>query len=106
MSYRKPFLINQLPPETAVTLSRLAGIEGFSRSILVGVLPLVALKAFGDKETISTVYLASSIITLMFTLNIALLEQLLSRRRLVTLAGLLLILSVLFYYTEQPLLFA
>lgn len=106
MSYRKPFLINQLPPETAVTLSRLAGIEGFSRSILVGVLPLVALKAFGDKETISTVYLASSIITLMFTLNISLLEQLLSRRRLVTLAGLLLILSVLFYYTEQPLLFA
>jgi MFS family permease len=106
MSYRKPFFLNQLPSETAVSLSRLAGIEGFSRSILVGVLPLVALKAFGDKETISSVYFVSAVITLIFTLNISILERLLSRRWLVTLGGLLLILSVLFYYTEKPLLFA
>lgn len=106
MSYRKLLLLNQLPSETAVSLSRLAGIEGFSRSILVGVLPLIALKAFGDKEIIATVYFASTIITLIFTLNISLLEHLLSRRRLVTLGGCLLILAVLFYYTENPLLFA
>lgn len=105
MFFRRPYLISQLPTEAAVSLARLSGIEGFSRSILVGVLPLIAFDAFGNKETIATVYFVSSVITLIFTLNLAALERLLQRRRLVTLGGVFLALSVFLYYVGDPTLF-
>jgi MFS family permease len=106
MLFRRPYFLNQLSPEASVSLARLTGIDGFGRSMLVGVLPLVALKAFDNKETIATVYFASAIITLIFTLNIATLEQLLQRRRLLTLGGLMLIFSVLFFSSGTAPLFA
>ena len=87
MFFRRPYLIGQLPAEASISLARLSGIEGFSRAILVGVLPLIAFDAFGSKEAIATVYFVSSVITLIFTLNLAALERLLQRRRLVTLGG-------------------
>lgn len=106
MLFRRPYFLNQLPPEASTSLARLTGIDGFSRSVLVGVLPLIALKAFNSKETIATVYFASAVITLIFTLNLATLEQLLQRRRLLTLGGLMLIFSVIFFSSGNAPLFA
>ncbi|MEZ4513569.1 MAG: MFS transporter [Chloroflexota bacterium] len=106
MLFRRPYFLNQLPPETSTSLARLTGIDSLGRSLLVGVLPLIALKAFDNKETIATVYFASAIITLIFTLNIATLEQLLQRRWLLTLGGLMLIVSVLFFSAGNAPLFS
>jgi MFS family permease len=106
MNFRRPYFLNQLPTEAGVSLARLSAFEGFSRAILVGVLPLIALQVFGNKETIATVYFISSIFTLIFTVNIARLERWLQRRRLVTLGGVFLIVSVVFLYSGNALFFA
>lgn len=106
MLFRRPYFLNQLPPEASTSLARLTGIDGLGRSLLVGVLPLIALKAFNNKETIATVYFASAIITLVFTLNIATLENLLQRRRLLTLGGIMLIIAIFFFFAGNAPLFA
>ena len=104
MYFRRPIFINHLSADTSQSLAQLSGIEALGRSLIVGVLPIIALKAFGNKETISAVYFISTIITLVFTLNIATLEKWLDRRSLMTLSGLMLIGSVaLFAVISAPL---
>lgn len=98
--------IPQQPIDISTGLARLAGIDGFARSIMIGVLPLIALQAFGSKDIIAALYFASSLFTLVFTMNIGLLELLLRRRMLMVLSGLLLIGSVLFFYTSSASFFA
>jgi MFS family permease len=105
MFFRRPIFLNQLPRDASLSLARLTGLNGIARSVLVGVLPLIALKAFGDKEVIASVYFASTIITLLFTVNLASLENWLRRRWLFTLGGLMLGISVLLFYTTQSALF-
>jgi MFS family permease len=106
MLYRRPIPINQLSSEASTPLARLTGLEGFARAILVGVLPLIALEAFGRKDMIALVYFASAIFTLLITVNIATLERLLQRRRLVVLGGLFLAVAVIFFYLRYAPLFA
>jgi hypothetical protein len=71
MLFRRPLLLNQLSSEVGGALARLTGLEGFARALLVSVLPLVALEAFGSKNVVALVYFASAIFTLFVTLNIA-----------------------------------
>ncbi len=66
-------------------LARLNSFEGFARSLIVGIIPLLALEALGSKELVTRAYLLASILTLMITLNFALLERLLHRRWVLTL---------------------
>jgi len=105
MSYRRLFFVNQIGPDVSSSIGRLAGLEGFTRAILVGVIPLIAFKVFGSKDAVATVYFLSTVFTLLFTLNIQFLEKLFNRRGLVTLAGALLVLTIIFYYSEITPLF-
>jgi MFS family permease len=65
--------------------ARLNALEGLARSLLVGVIPLLALEALGSKEMVTRAYLIASLVTLAITLNYAVLERLLQRRWVLTL---------------------
>lgn len=106
MFFRRPLLINQLSFDASTALARLSGIEGISRAILVGVIPVLALNTFGSKENIASIYFGSTLFTLIFTLNLPFLKSILYRRGLITLSTLLLLLSILFFYSEIRVLFA
>lgn len=80
MFHRRPAALNQLSGSTSESLARLAALEGFSRSMLVGIVPLIAYEALGDKESVAKVYTIAAIMTLMVTLNFATFERLLQRR--------------------------
>ncbi len=66
-------------------LARLNAFEGFARSLIIGIIPLLALESLGSKELVTRAYLLASILTLMITLNFAFLERLLHRRWVLTL---------------------
>ncbi len=106
MLYRRSVLVNQIPADANSSLGRLAAVEGFVRAVMVGVIPLVAFEIFGDKESIARIYFFSTLFTLLFTLNLQRLEILLKRRGLVTLSTVLLIIAIIFYWSESPVLFA
>ena len=53
----------------------------------MGLIPLIALEALGNKEMVTRAYLAASMLTLLITLNFATLERLLQRRWVVTLGA-------------------
>lgn len=65
-------------------LARLAGLEGLTRSIMVGTVPLAALDALGSKQAVSYAFLAGSTMTLAFTLNVGRLERAIGRRTLMS----------------------
>ncbi len=98
MFHRRPTALNQLAPAASISLARLSGVEGLSRSFLVGIVPLVALDALGSKQMVSYVYFFGAVLTMMITLNIGTLERLLNRRYVITLAGVFLILAASFLY--------
>ncbi|MCB0029859.1 MAG: hypothetical protein KDE28_18220, partial [Anaerolineales bacterium] len=75
MFIRRPLFLSQLSNDVGGSLARLSGLDGFARATLVSVIPLVALKAFGSKDVIASVYFASTIFTLIFTINLAYLER-------------------------------
>ena len=105
MFHRRPIALEQLAPWASISLARLTGLEGLSRAMLVGIVPLIALDTLGSKELVSWAYLAGAVFTLMITLNIGTLERLLHRSRVVTLGGLFLVLAALFLYLQHgPLL--
>jgi len=85
--------------DAGVPLSRLNALENFSRALLVGVIPLLALEALGSKEAVTQAYLLASLLTLAVTLNFASLERRLKRRRVVTLgAGFSLLAALIFWF--------
>jgi len=105
MFHRRPIALEQLAPWTSISLARLTGLEGLSRAMLVGIVPLIAFDTLGSKELVSWAYLAGAVFTLMITLNIGTLERLLHRSRVVTMGGLFLVLAALFLYLQHgPLL--
>ncbi len=104
MFHRRPAALDQLSDNTSKSLARLAGLEGFSRSLLVGTIPIVALSALGSKENVAQLYLFAGILTLFVTLNIGTLESFLQRRWVVTLGAVFLFLAALFLYTEKSAL--
>ncbi len=103
MRWRRPDGLGQLDPTAGVELARLGGLEGFARSVLVGVIPLTAFEALGSKEAVSYVFIGGAVMTLFFTLNVGWLEVRLQRRWVVTLAsGLLFAASVLLTFAQGP----
>ena len=93
MFHRRPTGLNSLVSEAGNSLARLNALDGFSRSLLVGVVPLLALQALETKEAVTNAYLLGSVMTLMITLNFASLERWLKRRWVLTLGGSFLILA-------------
>ena len=106
MFHRRPTAMFQLAPSAGLSLARLSGTEGLARSLLVGIVPLVALDALGSKQAVSYVYLIGAILTLLITLNVGTLERLLNRRYVVTLGGCFLIFAAVFLYFGTGPLFA
>ncbi|MGK0284007.1 MAG: ACDE family multidrug resistance protein, partial [Patiriisocius sp.] len=82
----------------------MSAIEGFSRSVLVSIVPLVALETLGSKENVALVYLIAGVLTLCITLNLGTLERLIGRRWLVTLGGVILIFAAFFLFTRSAVL--
>ena len=68
MRWRRPDGIELIDGGAGTALARLGGLEGFSRSILVGVVPLTAYEALGSKAAVSYVFMGGAVMTLGFTL--------------------------------------
>ncbi len=82
---RRPAALLVVSGRAGESFARLNALEGIARSLLMGVIPLLALEALGSKEMVTRAYLLASILTLAITLNFAMLERLLQRRWVVTL---------------------
>jgi MFS family permease len=82
---RRPTGLQAFSGHAGEPIARLNACEGFARSLLMGLIPLLALEALGSKEMVTRAYLAASILTLVITLNFAGLERLLQRRWVVSL---------------------
>jgi len=77
---RRPTGLQAFSGHAGEPIARLNACEGFARSMLMGLIPLLALEALGSKEMVTRAYLAASVLTLLITLNFAGLERLLQRR--------------------------
>lgn len=106
MFHRHPSSLVAATADAGLPLARLNSLDGFARSILVGIVPLLALQSLGSKEAVAQAYLVGSIITLSITLNFASLERILQRRWVVTLAGAFLIIAPAALFFGQGLLFS
>jgi len=82
---RRPAALLVVSGRAGESFARLNALEGIARSLLMGVIPLLALEALGSKEMVTRAYLLASVLTLTITLNFATLERLLQRRWVVTL---------------------
>ena len=87
MFERRPTGLQAFAGNAGEPIARLNSLEGFGRSLIVGIIPLLALEALGSKEMVTRAYLLASILTLMVTLNFATLERLLHRRWVVSLGS-------------------
>jgi ACDE family multidrug resistance protein len=106
MFYRRPVGLNTLESDAGGSIARMASIEGFARALLIGIVPLVALEALGSKAAVAQIYLIGALFTLSITLNFSTLERILHRRRVVLLAGFLLIGACFALYSGSGLIFA
>lgn len=101
---RHPILIGQAQP-SAWTFSLLYFLESIARAALVTVLPLTAYALFRDKEAVSLVYTAVSLVSLSVSFAIPLLVRRLSRRWTYTLGcGLLASFALLLSLAFKPAL--
>ena len=82
---RRPAALLVVSGRAGESFARLNALEGIARSLLVGVIPLLAFEILGSKELVTRTYLVASILTLAITLNFAALERLLERRWVMTL---------------------
>ena len=85
MFVRRPSALLVVSGTAGESFARLNALEGFARSLLVGIVPLLVLDSLGSKEMVTRAYLVGSLLTLAITLNFANLERLLQRRWVVTL---------------------
>ena len=84
---RRPTGLQAFSGHAGEPIARLNACEGFARSLLMGLIPLLALEALGSKEMVTRAYLGASILTLLITLNFATLERWLQRRWVLTLGA-------------------
>ncbi len=104
MFHRRPAALTEIAGNTSTNLARMSAIEGFARSVLVSIVPLVALDALGSKENVALAYLAAGVLTLCITLNLGTLERLIQRRWLVSLGAVILILAAALLYSRSTVL--
>lgn len=71
--------------------------------MLVGTVPLLALERLGSKDAVSQVFTAGAVLTLLVTLNLGRLEQMMARRWVMTMAIVSLFsAAILFTFTVAP----
>ena len=83
----------------------LFSIEAWSRTILITLIPLQALKLLGDAQSVSLVYFIVSICGLLSTMVIPVVVHKIRRRWAFTLGGTLLLSALAGYATADPWLF-
>lgn len=84
MRYPRPAGLLYVEATPGRQLATLAGLEGLTRAVVVGVVPFVALAELGTKEAVSIAYVIGSALTLAVTLNLARLERVVQRRWILT----------------------
>ena len=84
MFHRRPLGLTTITSDAGGSIAKLAAVEGFSRAVLVGVVPLIAYEVLDSKEAVALTYLVAAFFTLFVTLNFNRLERLLQRRWVVT----------------------
>lgn len=84
MRLHRPVSLGYLPEDTGKGITRLSGVEGLTRSLLMGTVPLIALDRLGSKEAVSQAYAAGAALTLLITLNLGQLEERIARRYVMT----------------------
>jgi ACDE family multidrug resistance protein len=94
----RPISLGYLPAQTGTGLVRLSGLEGLTRSLLMGTVPLIALDRLGSKAAVSWAYTAGAVLTLLVTLNLGKLEQRMARRWVMTI-GILSLFSAAILFT-------
>jgi ACDE family multidrug resistance protein len=100
---RRPTGLQAFKGDAGRPLAKLNAFEGFSRSILIGVIPLLVLEALGSKEAVTQAYLFASILTLSITLNFAAIERLLKRRWVLTLGVFFTLIAVSIFWLADGL---
>ncbi len=98
---RRPAALLVVPGNAGEYFARLNALEGLARSLVVGVVPLLALEALGSKEMVTRAYLIASLLTLTITLNFAVLERFLQRRWVITLGVVLSICAMIIFFYGQ-----
>ncbi len=84
MRIHRPTSLVFLPAASGKGLVRLSGIEGLTRSLLVGTVPLIALDRLGSKSAVSQAFTVGAVLTLLITLNLGRLEERIARRWVMT----------------------
>ena len=103
MRLHRPLPLLHLDEGVGTGLARLSGLEGLTRSLLVGTVPLLALERLGSKDAVSQVFTAGAVLTLLVTLNLGRLETLMPRRWVMTTAIVSLFsAAILFTFTVAP----
>lgn len=106
MLERRPTGLQTFSGDAGKPLAKLNALEGFARSLLIGVIPLLALDALGSKEAVTQAYLFASLLTLAITLNFAQLERWLQRRWVLTLGAAFMVAASLILLTADGLVIA
>jgi MFS family permease len=78
--HRQPLGLLNVTGDIGEPLARMAGLEGLTRAIMIGSVPLAALKALGSTLAVSVAFAIGSGATVLVTLNVARLERHVARR--------------------------
>ncbi len=100
MRIHRPLPLLYLPSEVGVGLTRLSGLEGLARSLIVTTVPLVALDRLGGKEAVSQGFTIGAVLTLAITLNVGRFEAIVARRWVMT-AGILALFGAALLFTTS-----
>lgn len=84
MFHRRPLVINQLKGVSFISLARLSALEAVSRGILVGIIPVLLYETFQDKSIVASIYFAGAVMTMLITLNLAVIERVVPRRWIIS----------------------
>lgn len=84
MRLHRPLSLLHLGDEVGSSLARLSGLEGLTRSLMVGSVPLTVLDVLGSKKATSIAFSVGAVLTLLVTLNLGSLEKLIARRGVAT----------------------
>ena len=101
---RAPLPLTHLPIPKVRDFAILSGLEAGIRGTLMSVMPLVVYRAYGDAETVSQIYLAVGIVSLIFGLLVPWLAGRLSRRLMYSVGSVLYLLGIALAMTGLPAL--
>ena len=101
---RAPLPLTHLPIPKVRDFAILSGLEAGVRGTLMSVMPLVVYRAYGDAATVSQIYLAVGLISLVFGILVPWLAGKFSRRWMYSVGSVFYLIGVLLAITGVPAL--